>query len=133
MNSHPQHDMYFENPQRSPGSHRQASQTLHRQSSRQFEARQQYDTYAGQLPSQNLYTAEYHAAQQQSFLPPRETERMNAATMNSNFTAFDPWNSYNPQSNTVAAMGGNARMKSLGGRGRPSLPGVRIHLTDACK
>ena len=120
MNSHPQHDMYFDNPQRSPGSNRHASSTLHRQPSGRF------DSYGG-LPQQNLYTAEDHAAQQ-NFMP-RFSDRMNNATMNSNYANanYDPW-SYNPQqSNTIAAMGGPSRMKSLGGRGRPSLPGVRLH------
>lgn len=117
MNSHPQHDMYFENPQRSPGSHRHASATIHRQPSGRFES------YGG-LPSANLYTAEDHAVQQ-NFMP--RYDRMNSATINSSFqSAYDPWNSYNPQqSNTVAALGGARTMKSLGGRGRPSLPGVR--------
>jgi hypothetical protein len=120
MNSHPQHDMYFENTQRSPSSHRHASAALHRQPSGRF------DSYGG-LPSTNLYTAEDHAVQQ-SFMP-RYTDRMNTATINSSFpSAYDPWNSYNnpQQNNTIAALGGASRMKSLAGRGRPSLPGVRL-------
>jgi hypothetical protein len=111
--------MYYENPsQRSPGSHRHASQTIHRQPSRQF------DTYGG-LPASSLYTAEDHAAQQ-SYGAPRYNDRMNAATMNSNFSAYDPWNSYNPQqSNTIGALGATNRMKSLASRGRPGLPTVK--------
>jgi hypothetical protein len=122
MSNHPHYDMYYDqNPQRSPGSHRHASQTLHRQPSRQF------DAYGA--PPSSLYTAEDHAAQQQNYGGQRyNTDRMNAATMNSNYTQYDPWNSYNPQQNNTVGGAGSRMKPSLGGRGRPGLPTVNKHV-----
>jgi hypothetical protein len=119
MTTHQQHDMYYENPSsRSPGSHRHQPQTLHRQSSRQF------DAYSG-LPTNALYTAEDHAAQQ-SFVP-RYDERMQSQTLNPGFPNFmnNPWNSYGPgPNNNLAALGATTRVKPVAGRGRAGLPTV---------
>lgn len=113
--NHAPHDMYFDNPQRSP-QHRHTSQPLHRQPSRQ-----QFDAYGGGIP----YGNEDHAVQQQGYMP-RYPDRMGAATINASYQPnFDPWNtSYNGQSNTMGPMGAPGRMKNIGGNGRPSLPGV---------
>ncbi|KAF2404298.1 hypothetical protein EJ06DRAFT_195429 [Trichodelitschia bisporula] len=112
MNSHS--DMYYENPsQRSPGSHRHPSQVLHRQPSRQF------DTYGG-LGSV-LYAPDDHASQQS--YGPRYPDRVGAATLNSGYSAYDPWNSYGTaHGNSLAGIGATTRVKSLSTRGRAGLP-----------
>ncbi|KAE9978623.1 hypothetical protein EG328_001384 [Venturia inaequalis] len=123
MSNHPHYsDMYSyeQNPQRSPGAHRHASHTLNRQPSRLFEA------YAS-MPQSSLYTAEDHAAQQQSYggQPRYNTDRMTAQTMNSNFTNYDPWNSnsgYNHQQNNTVGGAGSRQRPSVAARGRPGIP-----------
>src|ERR1700712_366721 len=110
MSSQP-HDMYYnENPQRSPGSHRQQSHTAQRQQTRPFES-------YGPLPSSNIYSPEEHAAQ--GGYMPRYPDRMNAATLGANYPSYDPWGGSfgGPnQSNTLAAIGASNRMKPPGNR-----------------
>jgi hypothetical protein len=138
MTSQQQHDMYsYENQnQRSPGSHRQPSQTIQRQGSRPF------DTYGG-LPSNNLYpSSEDQQSAQQQYMP-RYPDRMGAATLNSSYQSFDPWGNAFPSQggNTIGALGGTTRMKpqlrgNNNGGGRAGLPAVSIRLvsvyTDQC-
>src|SRR5436305_4178338 len=115
--SHHHYDMYHENPaNRSPGSHRQLhQQTLHRQSSRQF------DVY-GQLPG--LYTAEDHAARYDS----GRFDRISSATLHSNY-AYDmgaqTWNTSGfGAPNPLAAIGATGRMKPSTRRNQlPSVSG----------
>ena len=132
------HDMYYDNPSRSPGSHRHPSQTLHRQPSRQF------DSYA-QLPG--LYTADDHVAAQQqpppqqqqpqqpqpqaSYALPRYTDRLNATLGGSNYGgAFDvgaapAWNTFGGHGQGNNIMNASTRLKQPAARGRSNLPSVR--------
>ncbi len=118
MTTHQHDDMYYENPaSRSPGSHRHGQQVLHRQPSRQF------DAYGG-LPTSNLFSPDDQMAQQN--FAPRGYDRLNAATINSNFPFVqDPWNSFSAAQNpSLAALGATTRMKPLANRGRAGLPSV---------
>ncbi len=114
-----QADMYYEPPSaRSPGSHRHQQQTLHRQSSRQFDA-------YGQMPS-GLYTADDHAAGYE----PNRYDRINATMQASNYGYDMPsthtWNAGGfGGANTLGAMGATGRMKASA-RGRSALPSVRL-------
>jgi len=121
MSIYQHHEMYYDNPSRSPGSHRH-QQTLHRQPSRQF------DAYA---PAPNgLYTAEDHAA---SYMPRYNGDRLNATLHASNYGGYDlngsqAWTSFNPNqnnNNTLAALGATTRMKPSSRR-RSVLPSVRL-------
>src|SRR5262249_49351597 len=100
-------------------SHRHPPQTLHRQTSRQFDA-------YGQLPT-GLYTAEDHAARYDA---PRYNDRVNA-TIHSNFGGYDltgaqAWNPASfGQSNALAAIGATTRMKPPA-QDRSALPSVRF-------
>lgn len=119
MSVYQHHEMYYDNPSRSPGTHRH-QQTLHRQPSRQF------DAYAA--PSNGLYTAEDHAAH--NYLPRYNGDRLNA-TLHSNYGGYDlggsqAWNTFNANhNNTLTAIGATTRMKSSS-RGRSALPTVRL-------
>lgn len=105
-----QSDMYYDTPpsNRSPNAQRHASQTLHRQPSRQF------DSFA-HLPS-GLYTADDHA---QRFEAPRFNDnRMPAAALQGNYGGgYDmggaqTWNSSAfGGNNSLAALGASNRMK----------------------
>jgi hypothetical protein len=96
---HDQGDMYYDPlSARSPGSHRHQQQTLHRQSSRQFDA-------YGQMPS-GLYTADDHAARYES----NRFDRINATMQASNYGYDMPgpqtWNASGfGGANTLGAMG----------------------------
>ena len=113
------HDMYYDNPSRSPGSPRHPSQTLHRQPSRQFDA-------YGQLPQGGLYTAEDHA-HARGYEPPRNYDRLNA-TIHSGY-GYDmgapAWNTNAfSQSNPLSTLGGAPGRMRQSGRGRSALPAV---------
>jgi len=114
---HDQGDMYYDPlSARSPGSHRHQQQTLHRQSSRQFDA-------YGQMPS-GLYTADDHAARYES----NRFDRINATMQASNYGYDMPgpqtWNASGfGGANTLGAMGATGRMKASA-RGRSALPSV---------
>lgn len=111
-------DMYYEPPSaRSPGSQRHQPQTLHRQSSRQFDA-------YGQMPS-GLYTADDHAAR----FEPNRYDRLNATVQAGNYGYDMPgaqtWNASGfVGANTLGAMGATGRMKAPTARGRTALPSV---------
>ncbi|KAI9785455.1 MAG: hypothetical protein M1839_009196 [Geoglossum umbratile] len=116
--------MYYDNsgPPRSPGSHRQPQQTLHRSSSRQFDA-------FGQLPG-GLYTAEDHAARYET----NRYDRLNvAATYGYGLSGAQTWDpSGFGGAGTLAALGATGRMKPSRPRAQlpttwldqPALPGV---------
>lgn len=104
-------DMYYEPPlARSPGSHRHQQQTLHRQSSRQFDA-------YGQMPS-GLYTADDHAAGYE----PNRYDRINATVQANSYGYEMP----GTQTWNAGGFGGanTGRMKAPA-RGRSALPSVR--------
>ena len=101
---------------RSPGSHRHQPNTLHRQTSRQFDA-------YGQLPPQGLYTAEDHA---RGYEQPRNYDRLNQ-TIHSPYNydmGAQAWNSNAFGQNTMGAMGGGTSRVKQQGRGRSALPTV---------
>ncbi|KAI9774793.1 MAG: hypothetical protein M1840_000009 [Geoglossum simile] len=118
--------MYYDNSgsARSPGSHRQQpQQTLHRSSSRQFDA-------FGQLPG-GLYTAEDHAARYES----NRYDRLNVATSYGyDMSGAQTWNpSGFGGAGTLAALGATGRMKPSSRQraplpttwlDQPALPGV---------
>jgi hypothetical protein len=124
---HHQHDMYYDHSgsARSPGSHRQQQQTLHRSSSRQFDG-------FGQLPG-GLYTAEDHAARYET----NRYDRLNpsvAASYGYDMSGAQTWNpSGFGGANTLAALGATGRMKPSS-RQRSALPSVSsFHLNPCCR
>lgn len=111
---------YDQSSSRSPGSHRNQSQTgtLHRMPSRQF------DAYA-QMPQASLYTPEDHS---RTYDQPRNYERLNN-TIHAGGYGYDMgapagWNTSAFSGNGLGSLGGAAaaaRMKSQQ-RGRSALP-----------
>lgn len=106
---------------RSPGSHRHQPQTLHRQSSRQF------DAYSSQLAPGGLYTPEDHA---RGYEQPRNYERPNA-TIHAGYgydmgtNASNAWNTnVFAQNSTLSSLGGPVGRIKQSGRGRSQLPSV---------
>ena len=119
---HHPHDMYYDNSgsARSPGSHRQQQQTLHRSSSGRFDA-------FGQLPG-GLYTAEDHAARYET----NRYDRLNvAASYGYDMSGAQTWNpSGFGGANTLAALGATGRMKPSS-RQRAPLPTVSLQFVPA--
>ncbi|KAI9730561.1 MAG: hypothetical protein M1834_005802 [Cirrosporium novae-zelandiae] len=106
---HPQSEMYHDNPaSRSPGSHRQQQQTLHRQSSRQF------DVY-GQIPT-GLYTTDDSLARLDTGRFDRMNTTMHSGTYSYDLSAAQTWNpnAYNG-ANTMTSLSATGRM-------RPTIP-----------
>lgn len=119
---------YDQSSSRSPGSHRNQSQTgtLHRMPSRQF------DAYA-QMPQASLYTPDDHS---RTYDQPRNYERLNN-TIHAGGYGYDMgapagWNTSAFSGNGLGSLGGAAaaaRMKSQQ-RGRSALPSVSRPLDE---
>ncbi|KAL8744152.1 MAG: hypothetical protein Q9190_003569 [Brigantiaea leucoxantha] len=112
---HPAHDMYYEQPSsRSPGAHRHQQQTLHRQSSRQF------DVY-GPMPNNN-FTPDDHTMRYDG----NRFDRMNAPMQGGGYgydlSGNQTWNPNAFSGGTsFSSFGATGRIKPMP-RGRSALP-----------
>ena len=119
---HPAHDMYYEQPSsRSPGAHRHQQQTLHRQSSRQF------DVY-GPMPNNN-FTPDDHTMRYDG----NRFDRMNAPMQGGGYgydlSGNQTWNPNAFSGGTsFSSFGATGRIKPMP-RGRSALPPVCRFLT----
>lgn len=118
---HHQHAMYHDNPSaRSPGSHRHQPQSLHRQSSRQFDA-------YGPMPS-GIYStgADDHMTRYDTGRMDRLNPTMHGSTYGYDMPGAQTWNANGfGGAHTLGGMGGTGRMK-VPGRGRTGIPTVGL-------
>ena len=121
MNNHQPQDMFFDQAaSRSPGSQRHQQQSLHRQTSRQFDA-------YGQMPNPLFMTED-----QGQRYPPSRFDNLSSNLPSGGYgydmNATQTWNpNAFSNSQTFNAFGANARMKPNIRSGRSALPNVCRH------
>lgn len=119
MNSLHSNDMFYDDPSSNPSRMHRQTQTLQRQSSRQFDG---FPGAQNQMYSPDDMGSRYDQQ-------PRYNDRINSA-MQGNYGSYDmggpqPWNNTGYTSNNhLAALGATNRAKPAA-RGRSALPSVR--------